>query len=114
MGWRGIDLDGTLAVHEFDSSHPTHLGPPVEKMLGRVKEFLSEGWEVKIMTARVASSQPEEQRAAQHSAIRAWCKKHVGVALEATAEKDFNMIDLWDDRAVQIVRDTGVRADGKA
>jgi hypothetical protein len=29
-----------------------------------------------------------------------------------TREKDFAMIELWDDRAVQVVTNTGERADG--
>jgi len=28
-------------------------------------------------------------------------------------EKDLNMIELWDDRAIQLIKNTGQRADGK-
>ena len=40
MGWIGVDLDGTLA----DMSKPPvvgNIGPPVEKMLIRVRNWIS-------------------------------------------------------------------------
>ena len=36
-----------------------------------------------------------------------------GEVLPVTNCKDFGMIELWDDRAVQVVFNTGIRADGK-
>ena len=30
-----------------------------------------------------------------------------------THEKDFRMIQLWDDRCVQVIPNTGLRADGE-
>ncbi len=112
-GWVGVDLDGTLAIHEFTSLNPTHIGPPVAKMVERVKSFLEDGYEVRIVTARVGNSSTGPERQAQRTAIKAWCIKHIGRALPVTCSKDYDMLELWDDRVVQIVRDTGVRADGK-
>lgn len=111
--WIGVDLDGTLAVHEFDGRNPTYIGPPVQKMVDRVLDMLAEGWTVKILTARVCSAQPMGLRIAQQMAVKKYCMDLFGVDLEVTAEKDFNMVELWDDRAIQIIRDTGIRADGK-
>lgn len=103
-GWVGVDLDGTLALYPW--KHLTdEIGPPIPKMLDRVKAWLASGIEVRIFTARATS--PELV-----PAIEAWCKTHVGEQLRVTNIKDFHMIELWDDRAVQIVANTGERADG--
>lgn len=106
--WIGVDLDGTLA--EYDGwKGIEHIGPPVEKMAQRVRAWLALGRKVKIFTARVCHG--DAQGAAPH--IRAWCERHFGVPLEVTCEKDFAMTELWDDRAVQVHENTGVRADGR-
>jgi len=46
-------------------------------------------------------------------AIAAWCKLHIGQVLPLTCTKDYGMIELWDDRAVQVEMNTGRRMDGK-
>ena len=51
-GWIGVDLDGTLAT--FDASDPDVVGPPIPAMVQRVKRWLQEGREVRIVTARAA------------------------------------------------------------
>src|SRR5690349_14560656 len=99
-GWIGVDLDGTLAV--YDGWKDGQIGEPVPLMLARVKKWRSDGQAVKMFTARVCSNDPE-----QLQLIRNWCLKHVGEALEVTATKDFAMIELWDDRCVQVIPNTG-------
>jgi len=104
-GWTGVDLDGTLAeYHGWEG--PEHIGEPIPAMLDRVKQWLSEGRTVKIFTARVSSNNPDRMKSM--SAICKWSIKHLGVALEMTAEKDYGMIDLWDDRCVQVVPNKGI------
>jgi hypothetical protein len=104
-GWIGVDLDGTLAYYDRWKS-PTHIGAPIDLMVDRVKRWLSEGREVKIMTARVAhAAQAEEAR----EAIEKWCEEHIGQKLEVTCCKDLAMIQLWDDRVVQVRKNTGER-----
>ena len=111
-GWIGVDLDGTLAVYD-DWISPTHIGEPVPLMVDRVKKWLSEGFEVRIFTARVYTGHPEEvsQRAgeayAAKCAIEDWSAKHLGVVLPITCTKDYDMIELWDDRAVTVQKNTG-------
>ncbi len=102
-GWIGVDLDGTLAVYDSWVS-PDHIGPPIPKMLARVKKWLEEGQEVRIFTARV--SIPEEAAEAQ-IAISDWCSKHLGRRLTVTCKKDYEMLELWDDRCVQVEQNTG-------
>ena len=102
-GWIGVDLDGTLALYEGWQGL-THIGAPIPAMVERVQRWLEEGRDVRIFTARV--SQPDQVNAAT-GAIRAWCLDHIGVVLPITNVKDYAMIELWDDRAVQVVTNTG-------
>jgi hypothetical protein len=53
-----------------------------------------------------------QSRAQAEGYIQAWCLKHIGLALAVTHEKDMNMYQLWDDRAVQVIENTGNRVDG--
>jgi hypothetical protein len=115
-GWIGVDLDGTLAVDNGEPFAPGHIGPPVPAMLSRVAKWLSEGRDVRIMTARVShdgSGERKYQAQQAEYAIRKWCERFLGRALPVTNEKDYMMRELWDDRAVQIIKNTGQRADGK-
>lgn len=109
-GWIGVDLDGTLAEYDRWVS-ATHIGFPIPKMLERVKQWLSEGQEVKIFTARVSSTQSQAELA--RHAIQNWCRVYVGQELEVTAEKDTRCIQVWDDRAIQVEKNTGRRVDGE-
>lgn len=108
-GWIGIDLDATLAEYtgwRDDGS----IGPPIPKMVERVKKWLKEGKNVKIMTARVSSADKvnfPDQSKLQQGFIQEWCLKHLGQILPITAEKDYHMYQLWDDRAVQVYPNTG-------
>jgi hypothetical protein len=77
---------------------------------------LADGVAVRIFTARVWwSSDREDSKqivSKQIVLISDWCMKHIGQRLPITAAKDWHMIELWDDRAVQVVWNTGRRADG--
>lgn len=105
-GWIGVDLDGTLAeYHGWVGEH--HIGDPIPVMLRRVLEWLGEGREVRIFTARICDGKESTLKT-----IQDWCLKHVGVALPVTNAKDFCMVECWDDRAIQVIPNTGLRADG--
>jgi hypothetical protein len=112
MGWIGVDLDGTLA--QYDTWRGAdHVGAPVLPMLDRVKAWLAAGRDVRIFTARVAGLRHDDYEALRSKdAIDAWCLEHVGQRLRVTNEKDYGMVELWDDRAVQVIPNTGQRADG--
>jgi hypothetical protein len=47
-------------------------------------------------------------------AIGDWCEEHIGVRLPITCTKDYGMVELWDDRAVQVIPNTGDRADQRS
>lgn len=106
-GWIGFDLDGTLAIYNGWAG-ADHIGEPIKPMVDLAKQFIASGHTVKIFTARVASCQTQEEIAIARDAISAWTKKHIGKALEATAEKDWNMIEYYDDRAIPVEYNTGL------
>jgi len=94
--WIGVDLDGTLATTTEDMG----IGEPVPEMVARVRRWLAEGWKVKIFTAR--ASNPAEM-----PKVRAWLLANKLPDLEITNVKDYAMVELWDDRAVEVIRNTG-------
>lgn len=110
-GWIGVDLDGTLAEYHGWKGLD-HIGEPIPAMVARVREWLREGRTVKIMTARVSRDAGTSVSLAK-GYITSWCYTYLGQALEVVCEKDFSMLELWDDRAVQVILNTGLRADGK-
>jgi hypothetical protein len=100
-GWIGIDLDGTLA-HYDGWKGPDHIGEPVLKILERVKLWMAaDKYEIRIFTARAGV--PE-----QIPPVVAWLEKHGIGGLAITNVKDFSMIELWDDRCVQIISNLGI------
>lgn len=98
--WIGVDLDGTLAQYSGWRGLE-HVGKPVPVMLARVRHWLDEGYAVKIFTARA------EEGDAGVVPVKKWLAENGLPDLEVTNRKDFAMIELWDDRAVQVVANTG-------
>ncbi len=97
--WIGVDLDGTLAHYEGWVS-ADHIGEPIPEMLAQVKTWLAQDYRVKIFTARCRIKE-------QEAPIAAWLEKQGIGGLEITNVKDHKMVELWDDRCVQIVKNTG-------
>lgn len=123
--WIAVDLDGTLAEYNGWVA-ADHIGKPVQSILYMVKDWLEEGKEVRIFTARISplnvclnpktdikaiqalSCAPEITSAlVAAEAIRKWCLLHVGVVLPITNIKDQMMSVQYDDRAVQVISNTG-------
>lgn len=103
-GYIAVDLDGTLA--HYDPSDPEKLskvGKPISRMLQRVRMWLREHKEVRIMTARVF----DDPDGYQENLIQDWTETHLGMRLIVQCHKDYNMIELWDDRAVSVVNNSG-------
>jgi hypothetical protein len=108
-GWIGVDLDGTLARYDGWKGID-HIGEPIPKMVERVKRWIAQGKSVRIFTARmhghglpIVGVGPADVV----TPIENWCKKHIGQKLEVTNIKDFGMLELWDDRAIALVVNTG-------
>ena len=104
MGWYGVDLDGTLAKYTGWQG-VKHIGMPIEPMVERVKRWIKEGKDVRIMTARVNPKNVDVEEA--KATIAVWCQMYIGKELPMTCEKDYGMIELYDDRAIQVVLNTG-------
>jgi phosphoribosylamine--glycine ligase len=101
-GWLGVDLDGTLAEY---SSWSDEIGAPIPKMVQRVKRWISEGKEVRILTAR-GSQEPNKYE--QLMKVFDWVEAFVGEPLEVTSHKDPLMLRLYDDRVVKVEANEGV------
>lgn len=110
QSWIAVDLDGTLAQYDRWRG-PDHIGEPVPRMLKRVQDWVQRGCTVKIFTARVGRPDPERSQAI--NLIQDWLEKHGLPRLEVTNAKDYGMVECWDDRAVQVIPNTGLRADGR-
>ena len=120
--WVGVDLDGTLARWDGYVSWD-HIGEPIMPMVHRVTKYLAEGQEVRIFTARVdgglaaiAAGNPEGEHFRDvdrmKRVIEAWCLKHIGIVLPITNVKDYSMIRLYDDKCVQVEKNTGLVVGG--
>ena len=135
-GWIGVDLDGTLA-HYDEFEGPAVIGRPVGKMIDRVRPWIERGTDVRIFTARVwpivgviwpdmdvatapMVSAPRGVTLLEHGrriteagiaavSIRRWCELHLGRVLPITCCKDYSMVELWDDRVVQVIKNTGMQ-----
>jgi hypothetical protein len=126
-GWIGVDLDGTLFHYEKWVGWNV-FGEPIQPMVDRVRQWLNEGKEVRIVTARVglpthvSGGRNYYRVSAEKScrvtkmkfsdsmmvaAIQKHLVKHDLPALPVQCYKDVNMIEFWDDRAVQVVPNTG-------
>lgn len=125
--WIGVDMDATLARHDGPVLPWNVFGPPIPRMLQRVKEWVSERQKVVIVTARVfpyilghpcacydASPQTclvTGQKFTVEEMVQViadWTFEHVGTPLPATCAKDYRMLQLWDDRAIQVIANTGM------
>jgi len=117
-GWIGVDLDGTLARYDKWPADGS-IGEPIPKMLERVKAWLAEGKDVRIVTARACGFGSrnrlctENLDAEQVELVQNWCIKHIGFSVPVQFWKDGYMHELWDDRAIQVEQNTGLRVDGK-
>ena len=97
--WYGVDLDGTLAY--LDASIFPIIGKLVPLIFEKVKDLLRLNFRVKIFTAR-ASEVDEITR------IRKWLKENgLPNNLEITNIKDYNCVQIWDDKARQVIFNTG-------
>lgn len=96
--WIGVDFDGTLAHY-----HPEHgiypLGKPVAAMVLRVQEWLQAGVEVRIFTARASEVELVFP-------VKNWLKQAGLPELAITHQKDYGLLQLWDDRAIQLETNT--------
>lgn len=94
MSWIAVDFDGTLAEWFADR----HGGAPIPVMIERVRRWIAAGLDVRLFTAR--ANEP-------HEPLQTWCMTYIGHVLPITNVKDPDMLEVWDDRAVAVERNTG-------
>lgn len=99
--WIGVDFDETLRRRD---------GSPILPMIWRVKRWLAQGVEVRIVTARINRIDFTDREINHEvTCIQLWCSLYIGQTLTIQACKSRGMIELWDDKAVRIEADTGRR-----
>jgi len=92
MAWIGFDFDGTLA-REYTLE-------PVKPMVDRLRTYLRNGTECRIVTARAGDGDGI-------LLVKGWLREHDLPDLAVTDKKDYQMIILFDDRARQVIPNTG-------
>ena len=117
--WVGFDFDGTLAYYSKEEAVDASgkhdnlwLGKPIPLTLDCLKKWLDIGVEVRILTARVSSlpflEKPTEEQQVVLK-IQDWCLQYLGRILPVTCIKDKDMFCLYDDRVIQLLKNTGLR-----
>jgi hypothetical protein len=97
-----VDLDGTLMHNNGEPIN--HFGPLVPAMEARVRQWIAEGQEVLIFTARVHQSGFDPEIIKK---IEDWTEQTFGKRLRVTGIKECGIQQIWDDRAVAVERNTG-------
>ena len=118
-------MDGTLTEWDGVWRGPSYIGAPIARTVRRVKHWLNQGKDVRIFTARVyvgpvpdnnaplaqakfeAYIQRRDEANECRQAIAVLCINLFGQSLPITCEKDYHMVLLLDDRAQQVVPNTG-------
>jgi hypothetical protein len=111
MNSHGVDLDCTLATYE-EFVAPDVIGEPIPLMVERVRQWLENGDRVDVFTARAHPSHGPEQVEKETRVIKKWFYDVFGVEPIVTCQKDPQWEDIWDDKTVQVIPNTGMRADG--
>lgn len=88
-GFIGVDFDGTLVTEDW-------YGTPVWPMVERVRQWVKDGKEVWIFSARGWQKDIED-----------WCLKYIGCVLPISNIKERGMNEWYDDRVITVERNTG-------
>lgn len=104
--WVGFDLDGTLA-HYDGFRGPDHIGEPIAPMVNLAGEYIKNGVEVRIVTARANPRNYPGQHKIFMDTCRKWAVDIFGIDLVITCRKDQDMHLLYDDRAIGVEKNTG-------
>lgn len=105
--WVGVDLDGTLAYLDVDNFDYEKIGEIIPQMKSQVLKLLDNNVKVKIFTARVSDKDIEKVT----KMIQDWLEENGLPRLEVTCKKDYNCVQIWDDRARQVILNTGYLLD---
>ena len=121
--WIGVDLDGTLATYDKWVA-PDVIGQPIKPICDLVRKLLAEGEDVRIFTARAWPLGCTEQYLEGYEdrvegaviatqAIDRFCQQEFGKTLPITCCKDYGCLYIIDDRAKQVIPNTGTLLEDK-
>lgn len=107
-----LDLDGTIAKYERGHFHTQEdwdearvpIGDPLPFISDDIKKWLRQGHIIKICTARVSDGNIEKKV----KQVQDWCEEHYNFRPEVTNRKHYEMDYLFDDRAKQMIPNTGL------
>ena len=97
-----VDLDGTLA-HQTSEKYERAIGEPIIPMVNKVKQEIAKGNNVVIFTARASHWTDEFEK----SDIEEFCLRYIGTKLPITGIKEHGITEYWDDRAKEVIKNTG-------
>jgi hypothetical protein len=101
-----VDWDGTLVeYHGWKGAGA--FGAPIPKMVAQVRKWLAEGHEVIIFTSRVSVEHAPMDVMENAQAIDRLLREMNLPQLEITANKYIRISEFWDDRGVNVERNTG-------
>jgi hypothetical protein len=98
-GWVGVDFDGTLARYD-EHRGISVIGKPIEAMVSRIKQWLGMDIEVRIFTARACEPELVTE-------VQDWLETIGLPRLPITNQRDLDLMQVWDDRVVQVETNTG-------
>jgi hypothetical protein len=98
-----VDLDGTLAYYER-WGEKGEIGEPIPLMKKRVIEWINEGIEIRIFTARAFDIN-------QVKSIKKWLMLNGFPPLEITNVKGIDVDYLFDNIAREVINNTGIIVD---
>lgn len=102
-----VDWDGTL-VEYHGWSGVGEYGAPIPLMVMRIQNWLKQGHEVLIFTARVSPEHDPQNIEKELAAISTYLLQMNLPILEVTANKYIRISEFWDDRGVGVERNTGI------
>jgi len=106
------DFDRTLSQYEGSKDFRPYgpFGPPIPAMYFRVKQWIDNGDRVIIFTARLSQHSEiiDYDTAKVASAIQDWCESYGLPRLEVTNQKLREFDELWDDKAVSVMENSGL------
>ena len=100
-----LDLDGTLA-HYDGWKGVDHIGDPVPAMMKKVRDWIDEGHNIEIFTARVSGSADDAALAAHY--ICKWLREHDLPPFEIGCIKKKKFELFIDDRAIMVLKNRGI------
>ena len=96
----GVDLDATLAFYESGNFRNDVIGNIIPEMKEKVLKEIASGTKIKIFTARAHNPNAIPY-------IKKWLMENGLGDLEVTNVKTPGMREIWDDRAKQVIPNTG-------